>query len=119
MQRIKVSRRPRSRNELASWYAEALDEQAASGLSVSEYAGQLGVTPATLYQWRRRLSGEDSGEFGTAGSVGLVEVTLEGNSSGISTRPFVVRLGHGRSVEVPPRFDDTALMKIVATLESC
>jgi hypothetical protein len=32
-----------------------LDEQARSGLSVLEFAAARGLSPATLYAWRRRL----------------------------------------------------------------
>ena len=44
MRRIDLSHRPRSREKLAGWYAAALDDQASSGLSVAEYAAELGVT---------------------------------------------------------------------------
>ena len=48
--------RPQRREDLASWYSEVLADQEVSGLSVGEYAVALGVTPTTLYLWRRRLS---------------------------------------------------------------
>ena len=59
MPRHSIPERPRSRDELEAWYGAALDDQATSGLSVAEYAEGIGVTAATLYQWRRRL-GADS-----------------------------------------------------------
>ncbi len=56
METIELSARPRNRDDLAAWYAAALEDQVASGLSVAEYAGLIGVTATTLYEWRRRLA---------------------------------------------------------------
>ncbi len=117
MPRIEISERPQSRDELTSWYAAILSNQAASGLSVAEYAGELGVTASTLYQWRRRISAQDGAE--EPRSVGLVEVRVTDCSSSSSATPFVVRLGDGCSIEVPSGFDDAELKRLIRTLESC
>ena len=122
MENIDLNERPRSRDELACWYTAALEEQASSGLSMAEYADELGVAPTTLYQWKRRLCAEDHAEFETPASFGLVEVSVEDRSSAKSTDDaghLVVRVGEGRYVEVPPRFDDGELMRLIAVLESC
>lgn len=44
MRRIDVGPRPTSRDELAAWYTEALAAQAASGLTVAEFARRIGVS---------------------------------------------------------------------------
>ena len=119
MQDIDLTVRPQSRDELAGWYAAALEDQAGSGLSMADYADELGVTAATLYQWRRRLSADDAAEFETPGSLGLVEVAIEGRPSAGAVGPIVVRLGHGRCVELPRRFDDDDLIRLLEILESC
>lgn len=75
MRRIDLGQRPTSREELADWCATALAAQASSGLSVSAYAAQLGVTAATLYQWRRRLACDGDGDHEGL-PANLVEVTL-------------------------------------------
>ena len=49
MRRIDPGARPRSRAELAAWYSAVLDAQSASGLSVAQYAGRIGVSIPTLY----------------------------------------------------------------------
>ena len=120
MQRIDLSERPGSRDELASWYAAALDEQAVSGLSVAEYAEEIGVTATTLYQWRRRLAPNiEVDHRPTSIPAGLVEVTVESEVvEPDAACTFVVRLG-ARSVEVPPAFDDASLRRLVTLLESC
>ena len=118
MARIGCTRRPRSREELASWYAEALDDQACSGLSMTEYAEELGVSAATLYQWRRRLLSDDR-DSGRAESFGLVEVTVERDVEGREDGAFVVHLHRDRRVDVPRGFDSAELRRLVMALESC
>ncbi len=44
MEIVDLSERPRCREDLAAWYITALEEQETSGLSVSDYAGLVGVT---------------------------------------------------------------------------
>ena len=122
MRKIDVGERPLQRDDLGRWYAAALEQQASSGLSVAEYADQLGVTAATLYQWRRRLAGQsdDRDGRGRPGRVGLVEVTMKPVATPArDTATFVVRPGRNRRIEVPPRFDPTELSRLVAVLESC
>ena len=114
MRRNDLGARPTGRQELAAWYGAVLVAQARSGLSVAEYAERVGVTGATLYQWRRRL-GEDRG---VGGRAKLVEVAVAGRE-GIG-EALVVRLSDGRrSIEVPRGFDDDDLRRLIALLESC
>jgi transposase-like protein len=117
MRRIDVGPRPASRDELAAWYAEALEAQTASGLSVAEFAGRIGVSTPTFYAWRRRLGASAPREL----PAKLVEVTVTRASSGATAvRDLVVRLCSGRrSIDVPAGFDDAELRRLVATLESC
>ena len=121
MHTININKRPRSRTELPDWYSAVLDDQANSGLSMAEYADELGLTPATLYQWKRRLSEdeEDRAEFETPSSMGLVEVAVEGLPSTGRQEPLIIRLGRNRFVEVPRRFDDADLIRLLEILEAC
>jgi len=120
MRRIDVGPRPTSREELAAWYAEALEAQAASGLSVAEFAQRMGVSMPTLYMWRRRLGSRSRPAQLPAR---LVEVTVARpcSESFEATRPtLVVRLCSGRrSIDVPAGFDDDDVRRLVAALESC
>ena len=61
MFKIDRGARPTGRAGLTAWYAAALAHQARSGLSVAEFARQLGASAATLYEWRRRLGPTGSG----------------------------------------------------------
>ncbi len=112
-----VGPRPTSRDELASWYAAALEAQVASGLSVAAFAERMGVSVPTLYMWRRRLGPPTPAEDRAAK---LVEVTVTRPSSVTpSSGAMVVRLCAGRSVEVPRGFDDDDLRRLIAVIESC
>lgn len=116
MRRIDVGPRPTSRDELARWYAGALEAQAASGLSVAEYAGRIGVSVPTLYQWRRRL---DSQGHDDSNDSRLVEVTVA-RPAKATEGSMIVRLCSGRrSIEVPRDFADDDLRRLVEVLESC
>lgn len=116
MRRIDLGVRPTSRSELAAWYSAALDVQAASGLSVADYAAQIGVSVPTLYQWRRRL---ESPTRADRDGAKLVEVTVARQApSGCDG--MVVRVCDGRrSIEVPGGFDCEDLRRLVEVLESC
>lgn len=116
MRRIDLGRRPAGGEELAAWYSAALDEQAASGLGVTAYAKQLGVSTWTLYQWRRRLQSLPT----EAPRASLVEVTIARPTRPTGDSSLVVRVNDGRrSIEVPRGFDAEELGRLVAALESC
>lgn len=119
MRRIEVGARPTSRSELTKWYSEALEAQAASGLSVADFAQRLGVSVPTLYQWRRRLGSPERADSGGESPARLVEVTVA-RPTLPATDGMVVRLCSGRrSIDVPRDFDDAELRRLVAALESC
>jgi transposase-like protein len=111
-----MGERPSSRVELAAWYARALEVQASSGLSVTEFAEEIGVTPTTLYQWRRRLCDSAGGDRSQAK---LVEVLLATTKADSAAKALVVRVPGGRSIDVPQGFDDGDLRRLLAVLESC
>ena len=117
MRRIDVGPRPAGRDALAAWYAEALDVQRASGLSVAEFAPRVGVSAPTFYAWRRRLAAATPREL----PAQLVELTVARRSSpAAATGPMVVQLCAGRrSIEVPAGFDGAELQRLVAAIESC
>ena len=105
---------------MAAWYEAVLFEQESGGLSVAEAAEEVGVTPATLYHWRRRLSGE-SRELGADSreSRGLIELSVVEKRSEAEADSFIVRIDGGRSIEVPHDFNESMLKRLVAVLEEC
>jgi hypothetical protein len=71
-----LSGRPSARSDLAEFYAAALADQAARGMSIADYAEELGVTAATLYSWRRRLGGAPAKAAPCTDPLGLIEVKM-------------------------------------------
>jgi len=93
---------------------------------MAEYAGQLGVTATTLYQWRRRLSAGDGPRSARKTTEtrrpALVEVIVDRghpNDVNAAGRCAIVRLRGDRSIEVPRGFDGDDLRRLVTLLESC
>ncbi|RLA56225.1 MAG: hypothetical protein DRR04_14225 [Gammaproteobacteria bacterium] len=114
-------RPPSSRQERAAWYTTALEDQASSGLSMAEYAAEVGVAAATLYQWKRRLSGRAESPSGsnTARPSGLIQVGLNDSVAVEAQSMFIVRLSPERSIEVPQDFETEALEQLLSILEAC
>lgn len=111
--------RPSSRSELAGWYASLLADQEASGLSVAEYAAEVGVTSATLYNWRRRLGSKRRRHRGEGAGLVRVHVKADVHRPDAAAKALVIRVGGGRSIDVPPGFDAGELARVLEVLESC
>ena len=102
---------PRSREELAAHYEELLAEQESSGLSVAEFAEEVGVSSGTLYSWRRRLADPPSvGE--------LVEVTVADSDAG-GGGTLVLRVDERYAIELEEDFDGAALSRLLEVLAEC
>jgi len=116
MQRIELGERPARREDLTAWYESALDLQARSGLSVTDFAARAGVSAWTLYEWRRRLS--RAADQHEAPPPRLVEVAVVQETPGASSR-LSVHLRNGHRVDVPSGFDTADLHRLIGVLESC
>lgn len=102
---------PSSRAELAEYYAGLLAEQESSGLSVAEFADEVGISSATLYSWRRRLEGAPRTRH-------LVEVKIaDDHTEGDSM--LVLRVDDRFAIEVPANFDRDALSHLLEILGEC
>lgn len=89
-----IARRPSGRTGLADWYAEVFRAQDAEGLSATDLATLLSVTPTNIYYWRRRLRELDAAAEGanpSQGGSGLVSVDVHGRSL-VQTRRLLLRL---------------------------
>lgn len=98
---------------LAAYYGELLAEQEGSGLSVTEFAEEAGVSAATLYAWRRRLRGR-------AGKAKLLEVdVIEGGSEASGSQFVTLEVDERFRIELPGDFDEDALMRLLGVLDRC
>jgi len=113
------SERPSGRSELATFYADALADQEARGMSIADYAGELGVTAATLYAWRRRLRPAPARGGQRSDSLGLIEVKVSSCAPPQAAPEYVVRLTTGREIRIPEGFDAALLRRVIEVLESC
>lgn len=94
-----------------------LRELERSGLGVTEFARQRGISPGTLGWWRHVLRQRGRGEAREAPDErGFVEVVVDGGAAATST--FEVVLRSGSTVRVPSDFDAAALRRLIATLEA-
>lgn len=117
METIDIRPRPSSRSDRKDWYREALDLQAASGHGVAAFAEAIGVTPATLYLWKRRFAGQESA---MAEPSGFLRVDVGGRRAAAGgAAPFRVSLLSGRTISVAVGFHAEELQRLVATLEAC
>lgn len=119
MRKPDLDERPSGRDELAVRYAEMLAAQVASGMSLRGYALQHGISPWTLYSWRRRLGNPRPRSSAAASPPRLVELTLTPPAD-TPREHLVVRVcADRRSIAVPRGFDPAELRRLVEALESC
>jgi len=126
-----IARRPQGRSGIAEWYAEVLEARRAEGLSVTELATLLEVTPSNIYYWTRRLrelgavDPKASAAREPAGVTGAglirVQVTPRGlhAADALPATVLEVRLAGARAIAVPTGFDPDNLRAVVAVLEAC
>jgi hypothetical protein len=100
-----------------------------SGLTLKEYASEIGVNANTLAGWRWRLRPESGHEARATPEpprfleiVAAPEVTERGAEPGGSkhepAEPFELILSGGYRVRVPAEFDGRALRRLVDALEA-
>lgn len=97
-----------------------LDRWDRSGLSAAAFAPSVGVTPWTLYAWRRRERklAERSAPC-TAIVPSFVEIAIDdarAPASPASAAPIEIALPRDITVRVAPGFDAQTLKRVVDTL---
>ncbi|MBK8172008.1 MAG: hypothetical protein IPK60_16910 [Sandaracinaceae bacterium] len=100
-----MSRKGMSAEAARAW----LSEQELSGESIHDFAVSRGLTPSTLYLWRRRF----------ASSPALVRVHVKEAPAPLRTTSaleVVTRSGH--VVRIAHDFDTAALARLLRVLES-
>ena len=101
-------------SDLAAYYAELLEEHEESGLSMVEFAEEVGLSSATLYAWRRRLCTPSSRPKLVEVSVAHEDGDVRGPSGAIT-----LRIGERFRLELEPGFDERALERVLSVLSQC
>jgi hypothetical protein len=104
----------------ADHYAALLSEQERSGLSVRGFALARGLSPLTLYVWRRKL-GRTRRRRDDAASSGLLAVDVVDPDcvAGAISSGFEVSLANGHRVRVPANFNAARLVDLLTVLRRC
>src|SRR5512134_1141166 len=112
-------------------WAKRVERWRDSGLTLKEFAAEIGVNANTLAGWRWRLSSREA--VATVASEGRGPAFLEivapledhNADEGTATEaavpdvePLEIVLRGGHRVRVPVRFDEAALRRVVAVLEA-
>jgi len=103
----------RDGEDLAAYYGELLAEQAESGLSVVDFAAEVGVSSGTLYSWRRRLGVEGA-------RPKLVEVQVAAEAPGSpASGSMRLLVGDRFQLELGSGFDGDELERLLGVLARC
>ena len=104
-------------------YAALLAAQTSSGLSMQRFAALHGVSPCTLYQWRRRMSAADSRS--ADGGPRLVAVDIVGSARTVRAaglefdERYELQLANGLRLRLPSNFVAARVAELVSTLRTC
>ena len=101
----------------AAYYERLLAEQEASGLSLIEFARERGLSPWTLYGWRRKLGRARRRRRTEESEAGFVAVDVLG--AAVATGEIEVQLSDGVLVRVPRDVAIARLVELVRALRSC
>jgi transposase len=91
----------------------ALEQVAASGLSVGEYAQRHGVDADRLYRWRRRFAGKR--EQARALPVAAAPI-IELRTAARRAEPVEIVLASGVMLRVAETIEPAALARLIAAL---
>ena len=103
----------------AAYYERVLAEHEASGLNLVEFARECGVSPWTLYGWRRKLGRSRRRRRAAIkdSETGFVAVDVVGAAP--ATGEIEVQLSDGVRVRVPRDVAIARLVELVRALRSC
>ena len=94
-----------------------IHELEGSGLATKDFAERHRLTASAVYYWRRRLADEPKQVPSTSLAVAFVEVLPEQHAPTRAAEPYEIGLRNGRTVTVPPAFDDRVLGRLLAVVE--
>ena len=111
-------------------WAKRVERLADSGLTLKEFAAEIGVNANTLAGWRWRIQTRKCEEVSRQPSTPrFLEIVAapgderppedgEQRAPEVAAEPFELLLGGGHRIRVPVRFDPAALRRLVDALEA-
>ena len=88
-------------------------------MSVRAFALARGLSPLTLYVWRRKLGRARRRGGVVSGGLVAVDVIERGGGGALISSGFDVSLVNGHRVHVPERFDAARLSELLGVLRAC
>ena len=125
-----MARRLESADSRERRWRRLVGRWSASGLSQAEFCRRRGLQAVTFSWWKRRLGVSGGGGSAKRHKASPVFVEVDpGDGNFRATSPvagagdpvvqmYEVLLGSGRLIRVPPSFDDVALTRLIAAVES-
>jgi transposase-like protein len=89
------------------YWRDVIQQQAASGQSVSAFCAERGLTEQSLYSWRKRLSEQSPISFA---------LVTTGRSDPSPSAPLELELDSGRRLRIPCGVDAATLRTVLAVL---
>ena len=104
-----------TRGEIRERWRRLVDEQQASGMSVTAFCRRAGVRCSGYYKWRRKLGGR--GSF-TEVHVKRLPAITSSQDHERGAAPLELRLSGERTIVVRRGFDRQVLQELLDTLEA-
>ena len=111
----------RRSEELWQHWERVVGDQESSGLTVAEFCRRRGISSASFYAWRRKVSvtSPPVHRRRSWSQACPLFVPLPVSASSAEDTHFEVKLPNGISVNVPPRFEVSPLASLLQTVMSC
>lgn len=109
-------------SERERYWRGVLEQWRSSGMSRAGFCRLRSINYHTLSQWKSRLEADRGGSSRRNGSSrpgrpGFVEVAVPAAAMPAAT--YEITLAGGRSLRVPPGFDESDVARLIAVVESC
>jgi transposase-like protein len=109
-------------SERERYWRGVLEQWRASEMSRAAFCRRQGINYHTLSQWKSRIEADRGGRSKRNGNAQarrprFVEVTVPTASAPAAA--YEITLAGGRSLKVPPGFDESDVARLIAVAESC
>lgn len=105
----------RERRGAAGWQ-QLLEEQRASGETMTGFARTRGIALGSLYHWKKQLEGDQSSKLASKKSA-FSEVVVVPRAAAVARVEVIAR--SGRAVRIEGAFDASLLREVLRVVESC